>query len=693
MASAAAPAREYNFNNDPAIINFTWEQLLEYNKAFLREEKKSTFYRDGPLFADQGPSDLIELHDLGVFTISGQGTHITEPFSKDKIVSGYQHRAYLVCFMPLDITRKFVSEAQKDPEIIFEVSYIKLKRQLYLSDEIRTAWTTEPYDVVLTRGKESPSIKTLEEAEWFSYTVNEGPMEKIYVLEDKHFRHWGEWVEDGLCYVFITDKEFGQEPKSMPARVVSYITGVPMPHYPRHFKRFYVSQPGSKLKYENISNSIENYDGVPICDTIGLRQHHGECWSDAIQQLILFSDGIKEKSQPFFINNTKDTFTSHLKTMFEPKILEDVVSLLMLIKKRFVHRYQSLKEFKNGEHGFECLLEDKNPLNRYEKFMSFFDTQSKNKGKLKRTTSGFLGVTSANLLKTLSNGNNGSIIISAGANSKIYLLAVGLLLKSIGVQFDIVNINIQPNILDKFDTSNVNATMVNGSVYHILGLSYFDATYPIEKSKLHFVRGIKRHTLGALETQKSKEHYEKQGEYIRFPDGGDYAEIIDTSLNEELYKHLTCFYKCNSKLYYYDNNYGIFETPPGLDIDNINGIFLDIHKNIYFVDITFDTDITDLNLFHEGEMKSIKDENVQKILTNPEQPLILFMKFDIYHHITVKPAPLQIVPTIDGNNVKLNTVPTDKNSSNNKPAGGRRQRRTQKRKSRKHNRRNTRVRR
>ena len=43
-----------------------------------------------------------------------------------------------------------------------------------------------------------------------------------------------------------------------------------------------------------------------ICDSEGFYQHEGECWNDAIQMMLLFSDGLKEVVQEKLANNEID---------------------------------------------------------------------------------------------------------------------------------------------------------------------------------------------------------------------------------------------------------------------------------------------------------------------------------------------------------------------------------------------------
>ncbi len=225
---------EYTFNNDPAIKDFTWDELLEYNIKFLKGEKKTTFYHASPLVADQVPEDLIELHKLGVFTIDGQGVEKRHKcYTPDKPDDkphcyAYQQRAYLTGLMPISAAKKIIKEAKKDKDVYFELTVIIDRTILYLSKEIGNLWKVG-HPIIMTRHKEvAGNIHDLIKATWKGLTANPEHMAMLYELEDQQFKHWDKWLaEDELCYFFIVDAKFGQEPKSMAKRVVEYLTKAP----------------------------------------------------------------------------------------------------------------------------------------------------------------------------------------------------------------------------------------------------------------------------------------------------------------------------------------------------------------------------------------------------------------------------------------------------------------------------------
>jgi hypothetical protein len=75
---------------------------------------------------------------------------------------------------------------------------------------------------------------------------------------------------------------------------------------------------------------------------------------------------------------------------------------------------------------------------------------------------------------------------------------------------------------------------------------------------------------------------------------GDYHKIHITTNGKNLYfinrkdvGHATCFYKCNGKLVYYDNNHGIFNISNNLDISQIDAvIYKGNHVEFAKVEIT-----------------------------------------------------------------------------------------------------------
>jgi len=486
----------------------------------------------------------------------------------------------------------------------------------------------------------------------------------------------------------------------------------------RHYQRYYAANPNSKLKYLTTFNAPIAYD--VICDPIGFRQHSGECWSDSIQQIILFCDTIKETSQPFFLNNSEAEFTSilenyeHIKNSKET--LLKAVHLLMLIKKRFINKYNSLKEFTKNNKGVMCLLDDyPDPVKRYDVFQKFFKPE---KQTLKRQKSEFLGMVSANLIKnTLTENNKATNLIEAGASKTVIVKAIAELLKIIGLNHTIIesqvissgtkemlhNLNSQNNnsnagsnndnlenaykeleaevaaqdaaeaaAANSSASSTKSETIVaeNNAVSTTVSennsgstaaseislastiKSMYSDVYPVPPTVVATqISGAFASSLFLVKTAENeyrfitnitKEPFEKitpeLKERIIQLKKDNIVTIKNNTLTILDYKmdfggHATCFYKCDGNLFYYDDNFGLFKTPAGLNIDDINGVFYYKGGEIAFVNFDFKrTENIFKNglIFHEGEMLPFNDVRVKKLV---DGIIVGYMHFLYYIHV------------------------------------------------------------
>ena len=86
----------------------------------------------------------------------------------------------------------------------------------------------------------------------------------------------------------------------------------------------------------------------PICDVLGLSQHIGECWIDAVQELFFFTDNLKNLTQPLFYNLKESTITPLLDAAIRKRIIrpEDKVYYaegLLSMGHRFTQHYNFIK--------------------------------------------------------------------------------------------------------------------------------------------------------------------------------------------------------------------------------------------------------------------------------------------------------------------------------------------------------------
>lgn len=202
------------------VRDYTWPELLEYNICFLKGEIQGTFYHAGPLISDQVPDDLIAITKRGMFTTDGQGAQITKGLAYDTHLPYLNiQRAYLDAYLPLSIAEQILRGASRDPEVVFELTLIRTGQQMYVSEELASLWENGN-SFSLTKSK-----ITAPEGKWKYYTnvPSKAVDGAMYVMIEEEFTRWNEWVEDGLCYLIIADKEYGQEPKSLPVRILGYL--------------------------------------------------------------------------------------------------------------------------------------------------------------------------------------------------------------------------------------------------------------------------------------------------------------------------------------------------------------------------------------------------------------------------------------------------------------------------------------
>ena len=104
----------------------------------------------------------------------------------------------------------------------------------------------------------------------------------------------------------------------------------------------------------NVPSPTNNLYRGPICDPIGYSQHGGECWSDTLQQLILFSDGLKEYTQPFFYNTPYSEIEARIDRFVDADFAPILKKYVKAMQVRFISHYNLLV---TGNPDFETCVE------------------------------------------------------------------------------------------------------------------------------------------------------------------------------------------------------------------------------------------------------------------------------------------------------------------------------------------------
>lgn len=80
----------------------------------------------------------------------------------------------------------------------------------------------------------------------------------------------------------------------------------------------------------------------PLPDFIGYKQHSTECASDALQEILLFADDIREYTQPILYNLTRDQIAIHSKLTLKYTLWDRLTDYFFYVQKRFRGHYDVL---------------------------------------------------------------------------------------------------------------------------------------------------------------------------------------------------------------------------------------------------------------------------------------------------------------------------------------------------------------
>jgi len=251
-----------------------------------------------------------------------------------------------------------------------------------------------------------------------------------------------------------------------------------------------------------------------VCDPIGFRQHSGECAADSLQQLLLFTDDWKAKTQPLFYTMTPEIFARQLERMsfrLPIKIIELLEDFAKNIQMRFRLHYNIIGTTKHALNESVCIT----PF-AYRKFL--IDLEKADKGLpsamvwRKRRLSANLGKGASTALKELQKA--------------------------------------EYRISDWFNV-----------IWDFCGLPHYEILFR------------ERHTLPSRYTN-IRPNYNHVAFYLgsKVIDTRTPLQDWNWAVDREYTGHATAIYSCDGKWVYYDNNRGIMPIDQKLMADLLNEV-------------------------------------------------------------------------------------------------------------------------
>ena len=265
---------------------------------------------------------------------------------------------------------------------------------------------------------------------------------------------------------------------------------------------------------------VPEYIGT-VCDPIGFRQHSGECATDTLQQILLFADDWKAKTQPLVYTMTPEVFAHQLRQGFEvrhgiklpPFVVTHLEDFMKNLQMRFRLHYNLIGTTKHALNESTCIQ----PF-AYRKFLTEL-LPGEEGGEL----------TEAMLLRK----RRLSVNLGKGASMAIKEMK-----------------RVDYRTSDWFSI-----------IWSFCGLHQYEILFR------------QRHTL------PSKYHDIRPGyNHVAFYLGSNVINTRaplarwDSLIDREYNGHATGIYSCNDKWVYYDDNRGIMELHPKLMDDLINEV-------------------------------------------------------------------------------------------------------------------------
>ena len=188
---------------------------------------------------------------------------------------------------------------------------------------------------------------------------------------------------------------------------------------------------------------------IPLPDVVGYHQHNSECASDAIQEILLFADGIREYTQPILYGLTPEQIEVRSKIVLEFAQWERFSDYLTYIQKRFRSHYDVINYLR---------LHKIKPQNYYSKEEEVCELDPIFRRKKRESAEG--GILALKKLK------REHVYTESGMSSPLMKTTMESILKMFGAPYGITTIKdiIKPNAVGSTIVSTVSYAIGDGTV-------------------------------------------------------------------------------------------------------------------------------------------------------------------------------------------------------------------------------------